>query len=273
MKKHFVIIFLFISFISCENEEFSIVNLNGNKITALGHGGMGIGSTYPMDSFESITLCLSLGMDGSEMDVQMTKDSVLVAYHDNELTGNTTLSGIINSKSWKEIQQARYTQKPYLGYSLVSLDQLFAGTKNLHNYKFTFDCKLIQDRNTSNFVNSYINALIAIVQKYHLENNVYIESQSALFLSVLKGKMPELKLFIYPESFDSGLKTALELGICGITISTRDITSEQIKEAHNNNLMVAIWNTLSESDNIDAIKKNPDFIQTDKVRNLIKLLK
>ena len=273
MKKTYICLFLLLSLVSCEKEEFNIVNLNGNKITALGHGGMGIGSTYPMDSFESISMCLNLGMDGSEMDVQMTKDSVLVAYHDNELAGNTTLSGIINSKNWKEIQQARYSHSPYLGYSLVSLDQLFAGIKNYDNYKFTFDCKLIQDENNKNFYHTYINALIAIVQKYELEDNIYIESQSATFLSILKDKKPEFKLFIYPDSFNSGLKTAVELGICGITISTRDITTAQIKEAHDHNLMVAIWNTLSESDNIEAIKKNPDFIQTDKVRNLIKLLK
>ena len=48
---------------------------------------------------------------------------------------------------------------------------------------------------------------------------------------------------------------------------------EQIKIAHDNKLLVAIWNTHSASDNIEAINKNPDFTQTDKVKNLIKLLK
>lgn len=227
-----------------------------------------------MDSFESISNCLNLGMDGSELDVQMTKDSVLVAYHDTDLTGNTTLEGLIHSKNWEELKNTHYTQTLYLKYRIISLEQLFSHIENLHNYKFTFDCKLNPDNtNSIQFNISYLNALVALIEKHQLENNIYIESQSEDFLSLLKQRKPEYKLFIYPTSFESGVEIALALNITGITISKRDITKEQIKIAHNNNLMVAIWNTLSESDNIEAINKNPDFIQTDEVKNLLKLLK
>jgi len=273
MKKSIILCFIFL-IISCKKEEFNIINLNGNRITALGHAGMGIGNTYPMNSYESILKCLNLGMDGSEFDVQMTKDSVLVAFHDQELLDNTNLKGLINSLNWNEINKARYNQTPYLDYSIISLEQLFSNIENLQKYKFTFDCKLYNDNNkTTQFFESYINAIVNIIQKHQLENNIYIESQSVEFLTLFKNKKPDYKLFIYPSSFESGLDIALSLGLFGITISTRDITKEQIKIAHDNNLLVAIWNLHSESDNIEAINKNPDFIQTDKVKNLIKLLK
>lgn len=274
MKKNIILFFISLSIISCKKKEFNIVNLNGNKITALGHAGMGIGNTYPMNSYESILKCLNLGMDGTEFDVQMTKDSVLVAYHDQELSGNTNLKGFVNSLNWNELKNTHYTQTPYLNYSIISLEQLFSNIESLQEYKFTFDCKLhTNNNNISQFYASYINAVINIIQKYQIENNVYIESQSIDFLKIFKIKKPNYKLFIYPSSFESGLDIALSLDLFGITISTRDITKEQIKIAHNNNLLVAIWNTHSESDNIEAINKNPDFIQTDKVKNLIKLLK
>ena len=275
MIKKLIILYLSsISIISCKKEEYNIVNLNGNKITALGHGGMGIRYTYPMNSYESILKCLNLGMDGTEVDVQMTKDSVLVAYHDQDLSHNTNLKGVVNSLNWTELKNARYTSTPYLNYPVISLEQLFSNIENLQEYKFVFDCKLYTNNsNTGRFHESYINALIKIIQKYQIENNVYIESQSEDFLYLFKNKKPDYSLFIYPSSFESGLEKALSLNLSGITISTRDITKEQIKIAHNNNLLIAIWNIHSESDNIEAINKHPDFIQTDKVKNLIKLIK
>ena len=259
---------------SCKKEEFNIENLNGNRITAMGHAGMGIGSSYPMNSCESILKCLHVGMDGSEFDVQMTKDSVLVAYHDQDLSDHTNLNGQINSFSWDEIKFAHYTQTAYLDYSIVSLEQLFSSIENVQNYKFTFDCKLYPSTgNIEQYYESYITAIIRTIQNHHIENNVYFESQSVQFLEMFKRKWPESKLFIYPPSFQAGLEIALSKGLYGITISTRDITKEQIKLSHDNNLLVAIWNTHTKSENIEAIKKNPDFIQTDEVKSLKKLLR
>jgi glycerophosphoryl diester phosphodiesterase len=274
MKKLLIFCLIFSIIISCKKEEFNIVNLNGNRITALGHAGMGVGNTYPMDSYESILKCLNLGMDGTELDVQMTKDSVLVAYHGQDLSDATNLKGLINSLNWNEIKNAHYSQTPYLDYSIISLEQLFSNIENIQKYKFTFDCKLYTNTNNSNrFFESYINAVVNLIQKHQIEKNIYIESQSVEFLTLFKTKKPDYKLFIYPSSFESGIDIALSKGLFGITISTQDITKKQIEIAHDNNLLVAIWNTHSESDNIEAINKSPDFIQTDKVKNLVKLLK
>lgn len=274
MKQLIFYISLSFFIISCKKEEFTIQNMNGNKINALGHAGMGIGNTYPMNSYESIIKCLNLGMDGTEFDVQMTKDSVLVLFHGQDLSDDTNLKGIINSLNWNEVKDAHYTKTPYLNYSIISLEHLFSNIENIQQFKFTFDCKLYTSTNNINpFYKTYINRVINIIQKYNIENNVYIESQSEQFLDLFKNKMPNSKLFIYPTTFKSGLNIALTKGFNGITISTRNITKEQIKIAHDNNLLVAIWNTHSKSDNIEAVNKNPDFIQTDKVKFLKKLLK
>jgi hypothetical protein len=79
-------------------------------------------------------------------------------------------------------------------------------------------------------------------------------------------------LFIYPETFEQGLSTAKELGLYGITISTNQITAEQIEMAHNAGVRVTVWDAHSDQENYDAIQKNPDFIQTDNVKYLVNLL-
>ena len=79
-------------------------------------------------------------------------------------------------------------------------------------------------------------------------------------------------MFIYPNSFNSGLEIATRMNLFGITISTDIVNKKQIEIAHNNNLFVAIWGISSKGANSDGIKKNPDFIQSDKIKNLVDLL-
>lgn len=270
MKKHLtLIVSLALIFISCSKEDLTI----NTNIIVLGHGGMGIGQTYPMNTFESILKCLNSGTDGSEIDVQLTKDGVLVAYHSKDLSDDTNLSGTINDLNWSEIEDAFYISTPYLNYSILSLDQLFANVPNLKDYKFTFDCKLYTNSNAINFEDAYINSLSKIIDKYDLKSNIYIESQDTSFLLKLKERYPHYKLFIYPSSFEEGFNIALDLNLYGITISTKDVSREQIEKAHNNNLKVAIWNTHSKNKNIEGVNKIPDFIQTDKVKHLVNLLR
>ena len=83
----------------------------------------------------------------------------------------------------------------------------------------------------------------------------------------------EYKIFFYPPSFEIGLETALNFDLFGITISTDKISKEEIDLAHSKNIFVSIWNVNSKNENIKAINKNPDCIQTDKLKSLIKLLK
>ncbi len=122
------------------------------------------------------------------------------------------------------------------------------------------------------FLTIYANAISKIIDKYDLENNVCIESQNTDFLLKLKAKNKNYRLFIYPSSFEDGLQQALKLELNGLSVSTEAITKEQIEIAHQHNLYVAIWNIHSKDKSKEAIKKNPDFIQTDKVEYLVDLL-
>jgi glycerophosphoryl diester phosphodiesterase len=259
--------------LGCQKNDLDISNLNNNEISVYGHGGMGIGQIYPINSFESLLYCLYTGTDGTELDVQMTKDSVLVAFHAEYLEQSTNATGYINDKLWNEISNVTYTNPPYTSYKLISLDELFTNLNNIHDFKYTFDCKLYNSQvDTNNYYVSYINAINNISDKYNLHNNLLIESKEKDFLTLLQKSRTDYKLFIYPNSFEEGLEIAKSMNLYGITISTENISKAQIEEAHENGFFVAIWNTNTKQRNIDAINKNPDFIQTDKVEYLVNLL-
>lgn len=247
-------------------------SLKNCKTLVFGHGGMGISSTYPMNSYESISKCLSLGADGTEIDVQITKDSVLVAFHDKFLEESTSFTGTINSYNWSDIENAKYTKTPFLNYSLASLDHIFGNVPNIQDFIFTFDCKLYNsDNDSQEYQNIFVRAINKLIDKYNLDNNIFIESSDENFLKLLKKSGCSYKLFIYAP-FDEGLEIAKNNNLDGITISIKNITKQQIEEAHQNNLLIATWNTHSRKRNQNAILSNSDFIQTDMLRYLLNLL-
>lgn len=261
-----------LSLTSCQKENFDIVNLNNNNITALGHSGMGVGRVYPPDTYESILNCLATGADGSEMNVQMTKDCVLVAFHDELLGTNTNFEGLINSYTHAELENVYYDTYPYMRFSIMTLDNLFSKLKNQEDYFFTFDCKLFAVGDRQLFLENYANTLIALIEKHNMQNRMTIESNETAFLLLIQQKQPDYKLFFYPSTFAEGLEVVQQYHFAGITIDWEKISKEETATAHSLGIYIATWNTHTKQDNINAVLKNPDFIQSDKIEHLVRLL-
>lgn len=274
MMKFATLLFLLIFLNACQKEELELSNLNGSPIIALGHGGMGFTSTYPLNTFESFRQCLSLGLDGSEIDVQLTKDNVLVAFHDEKMEDKTNMTGYVHDYTWQELQDAYYTNLPYLDYRIVSLDQVFSSLSNPSDFQFVFDCKLNSGQsNNENYNNDFMDAIIAIVEKYKLKEELYVESTNEQFLAEFQERKPNYLYLISVSPFDFALQRAKALNLAGVSVDNKDITSEQVEIAHQANKKVSVWNVHYQSDNLSAIKKRVDIIQSDSPRSLLRLLK
>lgn len=268
----FITSIICISLFSCsKDEEYTIINLNNNKISILGHGGLGVGvSQYPLDSYEAVEKAISMGADGSEIDVQITKDSVLVCFHDSYLEEATNATGAIYAMNWADIENVTFKDSPYQRYKISNLDQIFAYSGG-GDHLYTFDIKFKNpDQSVANR-DIFQRALIRLIEKYHIEKNVTLESQDSDFLLSLKAKKSGLNLFIY-DDFEVALNTATELGLKGITVRADDISAEQVTEAHNNGIFVAVFST-TRLNHKEVIQKNVDIIQTDDLEDLIDRLK
>ncbi len=270
--KTWIVLLLTLLAISCTKEKYNIVNLNGNKITVLGHGGMGIGHTYPMNSYESIAYALNLGADGVEIDIDMTKDSVLVAFHDLELSDRTNASGALYTKTWDDISEVTYKDPLYKGYKLLKMDHLFSGLGNQSNKLFILDCKNYNEDTGANYRYSFCRAVLKLIDTYQLQDNVILEFKRIELIKTMKELRQDIKILIYAE-YDYGLMMAQQHQLEGIVISVDAISKEQVALAHNKQLMVAVLNAHSAKRNIDAIKKHVDIIQTDKLQHLLRTLK
>lgn len=104
-------IFLVINF-SCQREIIQNENL-----LIYGHAGTSLypeRAAYPPNTFESVKYAINvLNADGVEVDVQMTKDSVLVLFHDGFLDEVTNFSGCVQEYNFHEISEMKIYGSPY----------------------------------------------------------------------------------------------------------------------------------------------------------------
>lgn len=79
-------------------------HLDGQFIAFAHRGGT---QDLPENTIPAFRHALDLGYQYLETDVQLTRDGVLVAFHDNDLFRTCGVQGRINEMSWEEVSQAR----------------------------------------------------------------------------------------------------------------------------------------------------------------------
>ncbi|MDI1354716.1 MAG: glycerophosphodiester phosphodiesterase family protein [bacterium] len=264
--------FVLIGTLSCKKDAsvWQTDNLNGNTITIFGHGGMGIHSLYPLDSYESISKCIAMGADGSEMDLQMSKDSVLFVYHSQKLEEATSCHGVLFDHLSTDLT-CEYTSTVHKNIRVIRFHDLLEKLNISEKNMLTLECKLNGNSELA-YLNAFANVLIAQLIEKDLLGKCLIESTNPDFLAILKSKNAKLRLFLYTTNFEIGLITAKSLNLFGMTFDMFKITKEQIEIAHENNLRIALFNQKREQDNVTSLQMNPDFIQTDKLKHLLKIM-
>lgn len=70
----------------------------------------------PENSLFAIKNCIKMGVDMVEIDIRMTKDSVLILMHDATINRTTSGKGSVSAYTWKELQQ--FCLKDALGMTL-----------------------------------------------------------------------------------------------------------------------------------------------------------
>ena len=136
-----ILVFIIILYLFYTNVKPEIRNLNRNTIGILGHRGMSKSYHYPGNSLPSILEALRIGALGCELDIQLTKDGSLVAYHHKDLDQYTNFEGAIRDYEADELKNCHYKGDYVEKVSLVLVDQLFELLGKNSKYIFSFDCK------------------------------------------------------------------------------------------------------------------------------------
>jgi len=266
-------IFLFILILaSCEKRELMIDDSRfGDKIMILGHMGMGVAYSWPANSKESVLASLEIGCDGAEIDVQLSLDSVLVAYHDAGLNTQTKCNGQVYNSYWDDLKSCSYN-RALRSSDLLSIEDLFASITNPRDYYFSLDCKIDIDIDD---MNEYQYRLLREIKRlcalYDMEDRVFIEGTQDLLLKAQEmGIKNRLCLLAYTD-ISSNIDTCVLYGFFGVSVP-EDTPEELMVEAFTKDIRCMAWAPDNYSENKKLLEKRPDIFQTDDPVSLLKLL-
>jgi len=265
----FVLSCTLLLFSRCNKDKITDDTYFGSKIMILGHKGMGSYYKRPGDTFESIFPAINIGADGCEVDVQITKDTVLILLHDGELNAMTTCNGRVYETTWEQVKQCKYYafQNNIFVYSV---DDIFSRLSNLNNLYFSFDSKLnekIVDQEL--YQNQLLRAIKRICEKYNMSDNVFIEGK-APYLRRAQNVGLSNKLFLTGVINQANIDTALNnhfFGIC-TEMSNFEIDADF---AHEKGLYIMAYTPNNYYSNLIAINKKIDILQTDDPISILKL--
>ncbi|HEY1047009.1 MAG TPA: glycerophosphodiester phosphodiesterase family protein [Bacteroidia bacterium] len=269
IKDPIYIILLIVCF-ACENKDIQNDDTRlGSKVMIIGHMGMGVYYSWPGNSLESLRTTLDIGCDGTEMDVQITADSILVAYHDGDLSSQTNCDGKIHEMTWDQISNCRYDQN-INSSKLIRLEDLFSSIQNIENYYFSLDCKVDAPMaDPVPYKLRFLRAIQRICIKYNIEKNVFIEGPKN-FLMLTKQMNLKNPLFLLTIHEDSPADTALSHNLFGISIPYQQGV-ELFEHSSLLHIRTMVWAPSNYYQNKSALEKKPDIIQTDDPISLLKL--
>lgn len=228
---------------------------------------MGVRSTYPLNTAESIEEALSSHIQGIEVDVRMTADGVLVAFHDEALKEGDACNGNVSELNAENVL-ACSTSTWLRSAPILTVEELLSNPK-LKSLVVSLDAKLAYG--TTKEVAAFADALKSLTAQFP-DINFLIESNNIGFLQALQSRSVAADLFLNSSDAHQAVYTALENNLSGIVIEMNAISKEEIAYAQQQNLSVMIWGSGSVFSNRKAVQMQPDMIQTDDISSMMRIL-
>ena len=230
----------------------------------IGHGGMGMGATTPMNSEAALSSAMTIGVDGVELDVQLSRDCVLVAYHAQDLAEETRCTGLIHAMEWSRLQACAVGGRDGTEHPLIRLDSLLPVlARTRPGTDFTLDAKLFAAGDWWTYLEAFSDAVAALEAAPVLKGRLLVECQVSELLDLLHRKAPDVPLFLYATDVPAALKKAADSGYAGITVRYDRITPEEVTMAHHRGLQVCLFGAGGRWSHRTALRSRPDRLQTD----------
>lgn len=253
---------LFTLFAILMTSSISVAQKSFHKNKVIAHRGAWKAQGNPQNSIASLKEAVKLGCEGSEFDVWMTSDEVLVVNHDADFEGMD-----IETSTYKEL----LTKKHENGEKLATVEEYLKAGKKQKGTKLIFEIK---------------------PSKISVERSVEVAERSVLTVKKMKAqKWVDYITFSYegglkaiemdPEAnvaYLNGDKTPAELKEAGFfgfdyNINLLKKNPQWIKEAQDLGLTVNAWTVNTAEDLIWFLDQNPDFITTDEPELLFRIIK
>lgn len=231
----------------------------------------GYSGKYPENTMIAFKKALECGVDGIELDVQLTKDGEVVIIHDETIDRTTTGKGFVVDYTYEELEKfdASFKFKD-LGFNKIpTLREYFQLVK---------DYDIVTNVELKTGINEYLGIeekVWELIKEYNLEEKVIISSFNHFSVMRMKKIAPQLKYGFLSEDWiiDAGKYTHSH-GVQCYHPRFNNLVPEVIEELKKYNLEINTWTVNLEEDmrylysnNIDVIITNyPELAQEIKNR-------
>ena len=231
-----------------------------NKVVA--HRGAWKTDSLPQNSIASFYRAVELGCAGSEFDVYLTADSVLVLNHDSDFQGLP-----VEKSTLQELQ----TKKLSNGETIPLLDDILKLLVRQTQTLAFLEIKPSAISREHGF--AAVDKALAIVEYYKAQNKVFYISFDYSYLQRIKEKYPDARTaFLGRNKPLSEIIAEKQFGI--------DFNQQYYKEnktmiplARQNEINVNVWTVNKSEDMLYFLEQNVDYITTDEPLLLMEVVK
>ena len=254
------------SYEACEKCDYT--TFSGN-VAALGHyfdreikciAHRGYSSTAPENTLVAYRLARQLGFLYAECDVSFTKDSVAVLLHDTTIDRTSNGSGNIADLTYDQIKDLDFGSwkgSAYAGEKIPTFEEFIALCKEigLHPY-----IEIKNDGET--YTQEQVQALVAIVEKYDMQDNCTWISFNLDYLAYVKNADSTARLgyvsskTITQSMINSVLALKTDENEVFLDISYNMLNENNVMLAALNGIPLETWTV----DNTNEIKNRPKYI-------------
>lgn len=277
MLKHFWILLFVLFVLSCTKPELhSNDNLLNGQVLVIGHAGGGFASStnpFPDNSLASIQYALDgLVADGVELDVQLSLDSTLWIYHDNELNTKTDCVSCISSLNDQQLSECFYLDElshNSADHPLQKLETIIQQYQGLP-YLFFLDIKTANTcTGGSPNLDSYARALEKLLVDSGFRSQIICESSNYSLLQKLRALNTQTRIMLDTSNPLEAIPNALAIQAEGIVASVLRYDKSTVQSVHDAGLLAIIFDVREYTGTLRAMKMHPDGIQTDNIPLLL----
>ena len=263
--------------------------MNRKKIEVQGHRGFR--GLYPENTIPSFKHAIEIGVDVLELDLQLTKDNIVVIYHDKSINNllckngpvddirNLTLEDI-KKYDCGSIQNKNFPlQHTIPNTPIPTLSELFDFVKKTkcENIKFNIEIKTVETEKktySDTDVIIFVKEVINIINTYNIKNRITIQSEDIRCIKAIKNIDPNIStsfLINAPSNIDM-IKIGKQLNVDIISPDFILLNKDLVNKLHKNGFKVIPW-TVNDIENYQKmIDMNVDGIITDYPDKLINFL-
>ncbi len=193
----------------------------------------GFSGRYPENTILAFDQAHELGVDGFELDIQLTKDRKIVVFHDQTMERTTNGYGRLADHNLAELKQLDAGQGESIPTLAELLKRCYCGPQLMIELKYHND-KDYQP---------LVDALVKLLKQFKLKYPPMICSFNWPALVYLRSKERRIAITVLHirKPFAKVLNMAQKLKACAISTNIKEVNKKKVSLARSTGLAVYVW--------------------------------